>query len=174
MMNNKQTIRKEFQNIRENLSIDRKLQAQTLALQIINLNYQNILSFASFGSEINLWPLNEQLAKQKRLFLPKVENESLQIFQVLDIKNDLQASTLGILEPKPICRLIDPKDLSCILVPGLAFDKDQHRLGYGKGFYDNFLKTINCHTIGVGYTEQLTDKLPTYQNDVKLKELLLF
>ena len=64
-----------------------------------------------------------------------------------------------------------------MLVPILAFDKDKYRLGYGKGFYDNYLnkylkKFKDILTVGVAFSFQKYHKLPKYNNDVKLNYIL--
>jgi 5-formyltetrahydrofolate cyclo-ligase len=65
--------------------------------------------------------------------------------------------------------------ISCILVPGLVFDKNNYRLGYGLGFYDKLLKNKKCPTIGIGFFEQLfKDSLPIEEHDIKLNQVMLF
>ncbi len=63
------------------------------------------------------------------------------------------------------------------LIPLLAFDRQNNRLGYGKGYYDKFLgkylkKNINIITIGVAFSFHKYDKLPTTQLDIKLDYIL--
>ena len=64
-----------------------------------------------------------------------------------------------------------------MLVPILAFDKQNYRLGYGKGFYDRYLnkyldKFKNILTVGVAFSFQKYHKLPRDKNDVKLRYIL--
>ena len=60
-----------------------------------------------------------------------------------------------------------------MLIPLLAFDKNNDRLGYGKGFYDKFLKIKkNIITIGVAFSFQKYNKLPTSNLDIKLDYIL--
>lgn len=129
----------------------------------------NVLSFASFGSEIDMWPLNQRLAEENRLVLPKVIDKELVLFQVDDIST-LRRSKWGILEPTI---LTPAHTINIALIPGLAFDKNHHRLGYGHGFYDRLLKTLSCLKIGVGYKEQLVDEIPAEAHDRKVDTLLL-
>lgn len=109
-----------------------------------------VLSFASFGSEIDLSIFNEYLAKQGRLLLPKMEGDELIIYAVQDVKEDLIPCRIGFLEPNPqSCKQVSFDQISLILTPGLAFDTKKHRLGYGKGYYDRLLqKTPGAFTIG--------------------------
>ena len=64
-----------------------------------------------------------------------------------------------------------------MLIPTLAFDMDKYRLGYGKGFYDRYLKKYlkrfkNILTVGVAFSFQKHHKIPSFNNDVKLKYIL--
>ncbi len=131
-----------------------------------------IASFASFQNEIATQPLNQHLAKQKRLALPRVEGDRLTFYHVYNLEAELSRSTMGILEPIPsLCKKAEHIDI--ILVPGLAFDSHHHRLGYGKGYYDRWLTTNHVFSIGIGYKEQKTETLPRDSHDVKLDRLVL-
>ena len=85
-------------------------------------------------------------------------------------KNDvLFVNKFGLLEP--VKSQIKVPDI--MLVPILAFDKNKYRLGYGKGYYDRYLKKYlqqfkNIFTVGVAFSFQRHHKLPINQNDVKL------
>lgn len=109
-----------------------------------------ILSFSSFGSEIDLHLLNHELKQKNRLYLVPYDVEAL-----LEVPFE---------------------KIDCILVPGLGFDQKNFRLGYGKGYYDRFLsQTGQIRTIGVGFKEQLYEGLlPIDPWDIAVQELALF
>jgi 5,10-methenyltetrahydrofolate synthetase len=102
-----------------------------------------ILGFASFGSELDTRPLlDEVLAGGRMLVLPRVDREArrLALYRVASLETDLGPGTWGIPEPDPTrCGLAAPADIDFILVPGVAFDPDGGRLGYGAGYYDRLL-----------------------------------
>lgn len=100
-------------------------------------------------SEIDLNPLNQLLSSEGRLFLVPY--------------------TLEALIHVPLSKV------DCILVPGLGFDREKYRLGYGKGYYDRFLAQVGeIPTIGVGFKEQFCEELlPRDPWDIPVKELLL-
>ena len=132
-----------------------------------------IASFASFREEINTHPLNRLLAQRKSLALPRLENDRLVFYHVNHLETELAPSALGLLEPIPsLCKVAGKVDI--ILVPGLAFDKHHHRLGYGKGHYDRTLSKSSAISIGIGFKEQLTDLLPHDSHDVNLNRICLF
>ena len=85
----------------------------------------------------------------------------------------LKVNELGMLEPSLETKSLIP---DVMLVPLLAFDSQNNRLGYGQGFYDKFLnkflKKIYIITIGVAFSFQKYNKLPVSNLDVKLDYIL--
>ena len=79
-------------------------------------------------------------------------------FYIISSFDDLSAGAYGIFEPKEGCKeaLFDSETL-CI-VPGLSFDKDGYRLGFGKGYYDRFLASFPGKTVGLCYEECVCEK----------------
>ena len=91
-----------------------------------------------------------------------------------DFLDILKVNKYGMLEPAIKKRSLIP---NVALVPLLAFDKKNYRLGYGKGYYDKFLNKYlklnkNIITIGVAFSFQKYNKLPTSKFDVKLDYIL--
>ena len=95
---NKSLLRTHFKKVRAALSLEYREAASLKLLDLINLKGM-IASFASFGDEIDLWPLNLKLARQGRLLLPKVSGQELIFCAVSDPKAQLEKSPWGILEP---------------------------------------------------------------------------
>lgn len=172
--------RLRLKKIRQELSEDRKAQASLIACQELKQRCQHaqfVLSFASFGSEIDLWPLNQALAREGRLVLPLMAvNHHLELFQITHF-NQLEKHSLGMLEPQAsICNRIDPSLVEIALIPGLGFDLNTHyRLGYGKGYYDRLLaEALLKETCGVGFLEQGVENLPYTKHDMPLNQICLF
>ncbi|MBQ7876140.1 MAG: 5-formyltetrahydrofolate cyclo-ligase [Clostridia bacterium] len=78
-----------------------------------------------------------------------------------------EKGAFGVPEPKDKT-VFDKTKIDLVLVPGVAFDKEGNRMGYGKGYYDRFLKNMTSFKIGVCHAFQLTDKLPVEEHDVKM------
>jgi len=134
--------------------------------------YSFVLSFMSLPHEIDTFLLNENLAKQGRLLLPRVEKDLLLPYLVQDLQNDLHLGAFGILEPIP--ERCFPALPSVILVPALGFDLTYHRIGYGKGYYDRLLAQLpSVPTWGLGFKEQLVSCLPIEPHDMPLDHLYL-
>ncbi|MCB1108869.1 MAG: 5-formyltetrahydrofolate cyclo-ligase [Chlamydiia bacterium] len=176
---NKPYLRKIYKLRRMEISKDRRLEAKKSLLEtLVPLlsPFKKILSFASTQYEIDLWPLNALLAKDQRLCLPRLENHQINPYYVPEIDGHLLQSPYHVLEPDPkLCSPIAKSNLDCILVPGLCFDQNNHRLGYGLGHFDRFLKDVLTTPIfGIGFKEQFIPKLPSEPHDMTLTNLYLF
>ena len=97
---------------------------------------------------------------------PKVIGNDLVFF----IPDKFEAGCFGVLEP--IGTKVDKNDIDIIIVPLLYFDKDNNRVGYGKGYYDRYLKDYKGITIGVGYDFQEADKIDIKPTDIKLNYII--
>ena len=180
----KERIRSLLKDKRRSLSFDRRKEARdalTLTLLPLLKSYKAVLSFYSLPEEIDLCSINQHLAEEGKLHLPKIQNEGLKIHFVTKFNDDLLQFKSKLLEPDPSkCLLIDPKNIDCILVPGLGFDKDHRRIGYGKGHYDKLLgllikRSLFPKMIGIGFKEQYyEDYLPHEPHDIPLDEVKLF
>ena len=180
LQNNKILLRPSLKKMLSLLEPQRKEEASFDAcISLIN-QFQNssfkVLSFASCAFEINLWPLNRWLIQEKRLLLPKVENNELSIYEVSCL-NDLKLSSFGIQEPSSTrCKKIEKTECSpLILVPALGFNDTYHRIGRGKGHYDRFLLHFpQSFKWGVGFLEQKCQSIPIEDHDLALDKVLLF
>lgn len=169
-MSSKTILRKHYLAIRHNLK-PREMPPEKVLPLLTESGY--VLSFCSTKGEIGTADLNEAL--RDRLALPKVEGDELHLYSVIDLKQ-LKRGPFDLHEPNPkTCGLLPDDEIAYILVPGLAFDHERHRLGYGKGFYDRLLKRLpNVTSIGLGYREQLSKRpLPIEPHDVQLDKLIL-
>lgn len=132
----------------------------------------SILFFASFRSEVNTLPMIQQaLAEDKRVVLPKVKGKDLALFEIRDFDKDVSPGTWGILEPhekNPV--LLDVVDL--VIVPGLAFDEQCNRLGYGAGFYDRLLSRYQGPTVAVAFEKQIVPLVPVSTGDVPVRKIV--
>jgi 5-formyltetrahydrofolate cyclo-ligase len=70
------------------------------------------------------------------------------------------------MEPLPIR---NTSNIDLLIVPGIAFDRMGHRLGYGRGYFDRYLSQAKPHfSIGLAYNFQMVESLPHYSHDQKL------
>jgi|SRR5579872_6780357 len=132
-------------------------------------------AFASTPNEINTFPILEGVLKGgKKLYLPKVVKDKTHFdyYPLHDLK-DLAPGAFGILEPTGR-RPADWGELDLVLVPGLAFDRNGNRLGFGKGYYDHILPHLKktVLVIGLAYSFQIVEQVPFTSEDFPMKALL--
>lgn len=177
MENQKNKLRQEMQRVRGLIPETRKHSAGKKLADLFSGNSGLTLSYASFGSELSTAILNESLAKKGLLVLPKVDGDRLRLFNVQDPFRQLMRARFNLMEPDPSCtEEVFPYSLACALIPGLAFDLSAYRLGYGRGYYDRFLKILPhaIETVGIGYQEQCTvTPLPREEHDLPVQRLAL-
>ncbi|MFZ0564759.1 MAG: 5-formyltetrahydrofolate cyclo-ligase [Chlamydiales bacterium] len=175
-MNDKIQWRSELKTRLAAISPKKREEGASKLLSLPLSSTGDILSFASFRDEIDTRRLNHYLARTNRLLLPKIDGEELKIFRVNHLEEQLKPNKWGLYEPSStLCEEINYSRIQTVLVPALGFDTKNHRLGYGKGYYDRFLAQITfCPTIGIGFKEQLVDSLPVEETDVALTAVALF
>ena len=112
--------------------------------------------------------VNEYLLRRNLLILPRIEGDKLTLHLA---EGRLIPNCYGILEPQKEAPLGIP---TLALIPGLAFDTDGNRIGYGKGFYDRLLPQLDAYKIGIAYEEQLYNKISTEAHDYPVDRVLTF
>lgn len=133
-------------------------------LENIISKYTNILIYHAIGKEPVIHNFFFNL-KDKNIFFPKVENNSLTFYKATNDSN-FKLSSYKILEPLVGEILLDFSNL-LIFIPGLFFTLAGKRLGHGMGYYDKFLsKVSNSTKIGVCYNNFILQDLETTSNDV--------
>ncbi|MBQ8657485.1 MAG: 5-formyltetrahydrofolate cyclo-ligase [Prevotella sp.] len=107
------------------------------------------------------------------LLLPHVISDSDMELRRYTVPDDLRRGAFGIMEP---CGELftDYERIDLIVVPGMAFDAEGHRLGRGRGYYDRLLARVpnNIYKIGLCFPFQLVDHVPTDENDISMDEVL--
>jgi len=113
----------------------------------------------------------EQLGK--RLCLPQVIDKKEGLMEPIEMPapwyDNVAPGYFGILEPTK-GSTVDPCLIDIVLLPGVAFDQECYRLGYGGGFYDRFLPRLspNAIKIGIAFGMQMVDRVPRDPHDIPL------
>ena len=133
---------------------------------------QTIYGYLSYNQEVQTLPiLAKALEEGKRVAVPKVYGEEMRFLYLEDLS--LVAPGFGGI-PEPIADspvAEDPHAL--VLMPGLAFDPEGHRIGYGGGFYDKFLAAEPSHpTLALCYDFQVLSSLETDPHDIPVDQVL--
>lgn len=131
-----------------------------------------VMAFYPLPDEVDIRPLlDELLALGKTVVLPQVTGETEMRLRVYEGAGSLSREDFGILVPQG--RVFEGTgDIDVILVPGMAFDPDCHRLGRGKGYYDRFLTGIDAVKIGVCFPYQFVAEVPVGEYDVPVDRVL--
>lgn len=126
---------------------------------------KTIMFFVSFNSEVNTHEMIRGSLKNKTVIVPKILNRQIEPSVIIDLDN-LVSAKFGILEPIELMKIAE-KNIDLVLVPGIAFGKEGHRVGFGYGFYDKFLARVpKAFKIGLCFDFQVTDKIPRETHDV--------
>lgn len=134
----------------------------------------SIMFYVSFGYEVETKKIIKQaLIEGKEVVVPFIEHKKLELLpsKITDFEKDIVRGKYGIMEPRK--RLVfnfEKKILDMVLVPGVAFDRAQNRLGRGFGYYDRFLSQLDERTkkVGLAYDIQIEDALPVAAHDIPL------
>ncbi|MBF0560326.1 MAG: 5-formyltetrahydrofolate cyclo-ligase [Nitrospirae bacterium] len=179
-LDDKRTLRHEVLSRRDALGIEaRKQKDESIRKQLSALTEfaeaRTILLYASFKSEVDTFELlKESISKHKTIVLPKVDmkNSSLTLYEICSLE-DLSAGCYGILEPRAAeDRIIDPAAIDVMIIPGVAFDEQCNRLGYGKGFYDRLLSRKKVPALALAYEEQILRLIPAEEHDIKMDKII--
>ena len=175
----KKTTRKMLLSKRKEIDKTKKvIHDKEISKCIINSDYfknaEQVLVFAASDYEFDTRYIIERCRfLYKRVFYPVcVDNMGTMEFLKVESVGDLQYGMYNILEPKPTCKKYVPKENDIVIVPALSVDKNGNRIGYGKGYYDRFLKDFNGVSICPCYEEMVADTLPTDENDIKINILV--
>ena len=166
----KQELRKKSMEIRKNIP-NKEQKNNAIYNAIISCDEYNdaniIAIYNSMGSEVNTKEIiMYSLLKQKVVLLPKIEGEDM-LFVRVNANTKYALSKFGILEPTE-GEIYNPDKIDLFIVPGLAFDINGNRLGYGGGYYDRYLRELRAVKIGLAYEEQLVNSIPTEEKDIPL------
>ena len=125
---------------------------------------RSVLLYWSMPSEVNTHSFLERWYSRKRLYLPKVAGDALEIREYSP--ETLEEGYRGIMEPSSQAPEVTEVDL--VVVPGMAFDAKGNRLGRGGGFYDRLLPSLSCPKVGVCRLAQLVEEVPMQEWDQKV------
>lgn len=133
---------------------------------------KTIYGYLPYNQEVRTTPmLQRALDDGKRVAVPKCYGEEMR-FIYLDDLSKVEKGYCGIPEPIEDGPIADD-ETALVLMPGLAFDKEGHRMGYGGGFYDKFLeKEPNHPTLALCYEFQMLPYLETENHDIPVDTVI--
>lgn len=192
---NKNEIRKIIRGKRRSLSAEQIAEIScTVFSRVLEMEeYQackSVFLYMSMPMELQTRPVIERIwADGKRAAVPKVQGKDLRFYYLTDF-GQLRPGTMNILEPDEGCPesgrpdessaviCADNDEHALMIMPGLAFDRQRNRIGYGGGFYDRYLAEHREHrTIAAAADFQVFDEVPhedyDHRPDILVTETLL-
>lgn len=166
---NKTEARKLGQQARRDLSPKTREEKSVKIFELLMPELQKaerIACYISIREEVETKKIIEYCWKNdKEIYVPKTVAKTLEFYRI-DSWNDVREGSFHVLEPITDTK-INVEQIDLMLVPLSAFDANNQRCGYGRGYYDSILN--NCQkTIGLGYMEQQVDQIETDTWDVAL------
>ena len=133
-----------------------------------------VFVYMDISDEVRTGPVIARCrADGKRIAIPRVEGKELRFYEITDLlekppETFLTEGYLHIPEPDPQqCPCADAEETALMILPGLAFDRQMHRLGYGGGFYDRYLAAHPHHpTVAPAFSCQLFERIPFEETDI--------
>ena len=168
-------LRDQDPSLREERS--RKIQEKLLSSEEFQVS-KTVMTYVSLPQEVNTEEINKKAQEQgKRMVVPYIGPNSRDITAVefTSIEN-LEKGPFGIYQPAAATVKEMPlAEIDLIVIPAIAYDKNNMRLGRGKGFYDRFLSLEDLYskpTIGLAFNFQVIDYIPSDPHDVPVSRVL--
>lgn len=137
-----------------------------------------LLIYMDYRNEVATKPIIQEAFKRSiRVVLPVVDFDTmtLQLVSIENLDTDMRLSQYNILEPIPTAKnRVDLHEIDLILAPGVAFDQNLYRLGYGGGFYDKLLADKNPKTpvYALAFELQMVHQVPYEPYDYQMDGIL--
>ena len=162
---------------------ERKRQNATIAKKLFDSGIFETIEwfypFVSYGTEVDTISIIQRVfaetfhGNKVRIAVPKVQGKEMNFYEICSM-DDLEPGYRGILEPKESCKIVEAKK-GLMLLPGLAFDKQGNRVGYGGGYYDRYLDKYGNEellTWAVAFDFQIVDKIECQEFDIRPQKII--
>ena len=181
----KSEVRKRILAARSSMSADEvRIKSEAIMERIIKseafAGARLVMCYMDFRNEVmTAGIISAALASGKRVALPRVckcgNDRTLAVYEINDLYKDVEKGAWGIMEPcSHRLRRADENEIDLVIVPGVAFDVNRQRLGYGAGYYDSFLAKLRpgCSKIAVAFDLQVQECIPVEVHDVKMDAVI--
>jgi len=177
----KKWLREKIQTLRDSLPLEeRQEKSRAVAERFFRSRYykdsETILAYYPFRSEIDTTIIiNRAIADKKKIILPRVKKNRLNLYYVHHLLSQLETGSYGIMEPiEEKCIPAQLAEIDLVIVPGVAFDRDLNRLGYGGGFYDRLLCRLGTEVkkVALCFNLQLVPRIPISEHDMKVDVII--
>ncbi|MFA9422030.1 MAG: 5-formyltetrahydrofolate cyclo-ligase [Sedimentibacter sp.] len=178
-MENKKEYRNKILKIRNNMeNHDVKEKSSIIINKLMNLEaYKTsnvVFVYMDFKNEVmTKFLIKQMLVENKRVVIPYTDTINTVIIpsELKNMEEDLVVSSYGYYEPKYENIVpVRPEEFDLIVVPGVVFDKNLNRIGFGKGYYDRILCHLksSAQAVAIAYEFQVLDEVPSEVHDIKM------
>ncbi|MBD7913968.1 5-formyltetrahydrofolate cyclo-ligase [Clostridium sp. Sa3CUN1] len=175
ILRNKILSRRDSLNIKEKESIDNSIFNKLISTDLYKKS-KSIFIYLSFDTEIDTKKIiNRALQDKKEVYIPKIykKDKSMKAIR-LNSFEDLNKNSMGILEPIDDSDYINKEEIDLIIVPGVVFDLNGNRIGYGGGYYDRYLEDIKkvSNKVALAYDLQIVDFIDPEAHDISVDYII--
>jgi 5-formyltetrahydrofolate cyclo-ligase len=178
MSKEKDQLTKQFLKERQKLSTEEITSSSELLWRMVQaLDFfreaRRIMMYIPIRGELDFTPYFEELYRNGiELSIPVLDEEDEELMAALWTPEEvLVPKKYNIMEPE-MPKFVDLQHLEVVIIPGVAFDQNGGRLGFGKGYYDRFLKTCHALRVGMAYDFQVLPEVPTNELDVPMDYII--
>jgi 5-formyltetrahydrofolate cyclo-ligase len=173
----KKEVRRAIRDLKRAVPFEEKLRRSEAIMHKVELLPQfeqakTVLLYWSMDDEVQTHSFVERWYREKTLLLPCVDGNDLRLRQYTGPECMVAGEQFGIGEPmgEEFTRL---DEVEMIIVPGVAFDRHNNRMGRGRGFYDRLLSsTPSALKVGVAFDFQMLDEIPVEPFDIPMDKVV--
>lgn len=168
----KDEVRKQIRSLKKQYTLEeKKNKSQKIFEQIDEVvdfqKAETIMAYWSMDDEVYTHDFVLKWFKEKLIILPSVKGDELELRIFKGLDDMVEGAAFGIKEPRGLFKE-NLNKIDIIIVPGVAFDRQNNRLGRGKAYYDKLLSKTQALKVGVCFDFQLLDTIPADEHDVKM------
>ena len=166
-------LRVKHLELRNNLSVEEQECFSTLIFnRLIEIakGYNHIGVYISMRHEVDTRTFIQWCFEHnKHVYVPKIVKDRMIFIEIHNL-NKCTINKMGILEP--ITNNASKAPLELMVIPMLAYNQRNYRLGYGKGYYDQYLSQTDAYKLGICFSMNLENELIKEEHDVKLAQIV--
>jgi len=177
----KKELRKKLLERRSELPDDevgeKSLRIQRRAIDLKEFQLAKIVAlYSNIHKEVSTGEISaESLRRDKVLLYPRVVRKGKRlIFAQVKSREDLEEGNWGIMEPRIGLKEFFPRQIDLVFIPGVAFDREGRRLGYGQGYYDRAAGGLRegCVRIALAFDFQVIEGIPNSSRDIRVGKII--
>lgn len=172
----KKELRKKVKSLKSGISLADKALKSEAILEMIEqdsdfISAKIVFAYWSLTDEVQTHNFINKWYKKKQILLPVIDGNNLLLRKYVGPNRMKEEGNYKILEPTST-NFHDLPSIDYVLVPGVAFDYKNNRMGRGKAFYDKLLISINAKKVGICFDFQMFETVPTDRFDIKMDKVV--